>query len=109
MARRLPTDVVWTEIALEREDVLCGACGRRMHVKKHRHRRVYTLAGPVCYVLKVMHCPHSTCPNHRRRFSPEQEVTLAMPTGRLAGMFSAGWVIGVLLGIGRCRNSVPSC
>jgi hypothetical protein len=30
MARRLPTDVVWTEIALEREDVSCGACGRRM-------------------------------------------------------------------------------
>src|SRR5579864_5423062 len=79
MARRVPTDLAWTEIVLEREDLSCSACGRRMHVKKHRHRRVYTLAGPVCYVLKIMHCPLSTCPNHRRRFSPEQEVTLAMP------------------------------
>ena len=79
MARRVRTDLAWTEIVLERKDVSCSTCGGRMHVKKHRHRCIYTLAGPVCYVLKVMHCPLSTCPNHRRRFSPEQEVTLAMP------------------------------
>jgi hypothetical protein len=103
MARRVPTDLAWTEIVLEREDVSCSSCGRRMHVKKHRHRRVYTLAGPVCYVLKVMHCPLSTSPNHRRRFSPEQEVTLAMPH------WTIGWDVFCWLGHRRFARhwSVP--
>jgi hypothetical protein len=103
MARRVPTDLVWTEIVLERKDVSCSACGRRMHVKKRRHRRVYTLRGPVCYVLKVMHCPLATCPNHRRRFSPEQEVTLAMP------YWTIGWDVFCWLGHRRFARhwSVP--
>jgi hypothetical protein len=103
MSRRVPTDLAWTETVLEREDVSCSACGRRMHVKKHRRRRVYTLAGPVCYVLKVTHCPLSTCPNHRRRFSPEQEVTLAMPH------WTIGWDVFCWLGHRRFARhwSVP--
>jgi hypothetical protein len=79
MARRLPKDLAWTKVVLAIADPSCAACGRRMHVKKQRHRRVYTLAGPVCYVSKLLHCPHAACPNHRGTFSPEQEVTLAMP------------------------------
>jgi hypothetical protein len=79
MARRLPKDLAWTKVVLAIADPSWAACGRRMHVKTHRHRRVYTLAGPVCYVSKLLHCPHAACPNHRGTFSPEQEVTLAMP------------------------------
>jgi hypothetical protein len=74
-----------------------------MHVKKHRHRHVQTLAGPVCYVLKVMHCPLSTCPNYRRRFGPEQEVTLALPH------WTIGWDVFCWLGHRRFARhwSVP--
>ena len=103
MARRLPRDVAWTEIVLEHENPSCSACGRRMHVKAHRRRRVYTLEGPVCYVSKLMHCSHAACPNHRRRFSPEQELTLAMPRWLI------GWDVFCWLGHRRFARhwSVP--
>jgi hypothetical protein len=103
MARRLPKDLAWTEVVLEHEHSSCSACGRRMHVKKHRRRRVYTLEGPVCYVSKLMHCPHAACPNHRRRFSPAQELTLAMPRWLI------GWDVFCWLGHRRFARhwSVP--
>ncbi len=103
MARRLPRDVAWTEVVLERENSSCPACGRRMHVKRHRRRRVYTLEGPVCYVSKVMHCPLAACPNHRRRFRPEQEGMLAMPR------WLVGWDVFCWLGHRRFARhwSVP--
>ena len=103
MARCLPKDVAWTEVALERDDQSCSACGRRMHVKQHRRRRVYTLKGPVCYVSKLMHCPQAACPNHRGTFSPEQELTLAMPRWLI------GWDVFCWLGHRRFARhwSVP--
>jgi len=103
MARRLPRDVAWKQVVLEHENPWCSACGRRMHVKSHRHHRVYTLKGPVCYVSKLMHCPHAACPNHRRRFSPEGELTLAMPRWLI------GWDVFCWLGHRRFARhwSVP--
>ena len=79
MARRFPKDLAWTEVVVTPGKRLCPACSRRMHVKEHRRRRVYTLKGPVCYVVPLLHCPDSACSNHGRRFSPAQELTLAMP------------------------------
>lgn len=103
MARRLPKGLEWTNIVLEVDDPSCSACGRRMHVKKHRCRRVYTLTGPVCYVLKLMHCPDAACPNHGATFSSEQEFTLAMPR------WSIGWDVFCWLGHRRFARhwSVP--
>jgi hypothetical protein len=74
-----------------------------MHVKKHRRRRVYTLEGPVCYVSKLLHCPHAGCPNHGGTFSPEQELTLAMPRWLI------GWDVFCWLGHRRFARhwSVP--
>jgi hypothetical protein len=74
-----------------------------MHVKKHRRRRVYTLGGPVCYVSKLMHCPDVACPNHRKIFSAEQELTLAMPRWLI------GWDVFCWLGHRRFARhwSVP--
>ena len=81
----------------------CSVCGRRMHVKKLRRRRVYTLEGPICYVSKLMHCPHTACPNHRRTFSPEQELSLALPRWLI------GWDVFCWLGHRRFARhwSVP--
>ena len=102
MARRLPKDLAWTEVVLEHGHSSCSACGRRLHVKQHRRRRVYTLKGPVCYVSKLLHCPHA-CPNHSRRFSPAQELTLAMPRWLI------GWDVFCWLGHRRFARhwSVP--
>jgi hypothetical protein len=103
MARRLPKDVSWPEIVLEVVDATCSLCARRMHVKKTRRRRVYTLDKPVCYVLKLVHCPNSRCPNHHRTFSPESEPILAMP------WWSIGWDVFCWLGHRRFARhwSVP--
>jgi hypothetical protein len=49
-----------------------------MHVKRHRRRRIYTLKGPVCYVVPMVHCSRSVCPNHWRTFGPGQELTLGL-------------------------------
>jgi hypothetical protein len=40
MARRLPKDLAWTEVVLRHEGLLCSVCGKRMHVKERRRRRV---------------------------------------------------------------------
>jgi hypothetical protein len=45
----------------------------------HRHRRVFTLHGPLHVVCKLVHCPERVCPAHPRTRSPEAETALAMP------------------------------
>jgi hypothetical protein len=74
-----------------------------MHVKKHRRRHVYTLKRPVCYVVPLLHCPDRACPNHRQRFAPEQEATLALPRWLI------GWDVFCWLGHRRFARhwSVP--
>jgi hypothetical protein len=103
MARRLPKDSKWRRVVLEIADPSCPVCGRRMHVKKLRRRRVYTLEGPICYVLKLMQCSHTACRNHRGTFSPEQELTLALPRWLI------GWDVFCWLGHRRFARhwSVP--
>lgn len=103
MARRIHKDVVWREIALEHDDSSCSKCGRRMHVKRHRHRRVHTLEGPVVYAMKELHCPDRDCPNHHRRFRPAEELTLALPRWLI------GWDVFCWLGHRRFARhwSVP--
>jgi len=103
MARRLPKDVAWREIVLEHDDPSCSLCGRRMHVKRHRRRRVHTLEGPVVYVLKVLHCPQAACPNHHRSFRSARESTLSLPRWLI------GWDVFCWLGHRRFARhwSVP--
>ena len=103
MARRSLQGSAVREVVLEREDPFCGECGRRMHVRNHRRRRVYSLAGPLLLDCKLMHCPHPACPNHRRTFSPVQELTLAMPRWLI------GWDVFCWLGHRRFARhwSVP--
>src|SRR5215470_2333852 len=79
MARRSPQGAEVATVVLEPVDRLCGKCGRQMHVRSHRRRRVYSLAGPLQVDCKLMHCPDTACPNYRGTFGPEQELTLAMP------------------------------
>ena len=103
MARRWPTDLAWTEVVLEVEKSTCDQCGRRMHVRKHRQHRIFSIEGPLHLICKLMQCMHPTCPNHHRTFGPEREWTLTMP------YWLIGWDVFCWLGHRRFARhwSVP--
>ena len=78
MARRWPKDLAWAEVVLEVENRRCGECGVPMHVRAHRHRRIFSLDGPLHLICKLMQCADADCPNHHRTFGPEREWSLTM-------------------------------
>lgn len=103
MARRSPQGSTVARVMLEPEDPRCGECGNRMHVRNHRRRRIYTLDGPLLVECKLLQCPHAACPNHRRTFSPKQELTVAL------SRWLIGWDVFCWLGHRRFARhwSVP--
>ena len=103
MARRSPKDSAFTDIVLEVENPFCCECGRRMQVRKHRHRRIYSLEGPLHLICKLVQCANVSCPNHHHTFSPERECTLTMP------YWLIGWDVFCWLGHRRFARhwSVP--
>ncbi len=79
MPSRWPDDTIFTHLELHVEERWCRMCGCQLPVCDHRHRRVFTLNGPVHVVCKLAHCPERVCPAHTRTLSPEAETALAMP------------------------------
>jgi hypothetical protein len=79
-----PEDTVFTPVELNVEDRSCLVCGGTSKVCDHRHRRLFTFAGPLQVVSKLVHCSDKSCPGHAHTRSPEAETALAMPW----------WVIG---------------
>ena len=79
MAYRWPDDTVLSRLELHVEEQWCQTCGGRLRVCDHRHRRVFTLHGPLHVVCKLVHGPERVCPAHPRTLSPEAETALAMP------------------------------
>ena len=79
MPYRWPDDTVFTRLEFAVEDRWCHMCGSHLTVCDHRHRRLFTLKGPVHVVCKLAHCPDRTCPAHPQTRSPEAETALAMP------------------------------
>src|SRR5215510_9749261 len=79
MAYRWPDDTVFSRLELHVEEQWCQTCGGRLRVCDHRHRRVFTLHGPLQVVCKLVHCPARVCPAHPQTLSPEAETALAMP------------------------------
>src|SRR5712691_3835840 len=69
----------FTDLELNVEEPWCQTCGGRLTVCDHRHRRLFTLHGPVHVVCKLVHCPHQVCPAHTRTISPAAETALALP------------------------------
>lgn len=103
MARRIREGLDFTTVMLESKNPLCAACGRQMHGRSRRRRRIYSLRGPLLLDCKLMHCPQATCSNHRSTIGPEQEQTLAMP------YWLIGWDVFCWLGHRRFARhwSVP--
>jgi len=79
MAYRWPDETVFSRLELHLEEQWCQTCGGRLRVCDHRHRRVFTLHGPLQVVCKLVHCPDRVCPAHPRTLSPEADTALAMP------------------------------
>src|SRR6516165_2622623 len=79
MSYHWPEDTIFTHLELNVEDRWCQICGCRLTVCDHRHRRLFTLQGPVHVVCKLAHCPERRCPAHPRTLSPAAESALAMP------------------------------
>src|SRR5450631_4048769 len=95
MARRSAKGSAFADVVLEVDNPFCSVCGRRMHVRNHRHRRIYGLEGPLHLICKLVQCANAACSNHTRTFSPERESTLTMPR------WLVGWDVFCWLGYRR--------
>jgi hypothetical protein len=84
MGYRWPADTAFTRHVLTVEDKECAVCGRRLHVCDHRLHHIFTFAGPVEVVCKLVHCPAVDCPARTHTLSPLAEAQLTLPR----------WVIG---------------
>lgn len=76
-------DAVFREIPLVSNSRNCPECGATMRISKHRRRRLYTLDGPVCLVLKRLRCSNKQC-TMSGTLGPEQEVDYALPRWNIA-------------------------
>lgn len=92
MAYRWPDDTVFTRLELHVEEQWCQTCGCRLRGCDHRHRRLFTLHGPLHGVCKLVHCPDRRCPAPPQTLSPEAETTIAMP------WWALGWDVVCWLG-----------
>jgi hypothetical protein len=98
-----PADTAFRTVNLIAEDRQCPSCGRRMTICDHRHRRRFTLDGPLHLVCKLVHCPDRDCPSRPRTFASWAEPTIAPP------FWTIGWDVFAWLGHRRFARhwSVP--
>ena len=92
MAHHWAEDTKFRRIELEVEDRACPHCARWMHLCDHRHRRLFTLSGPLHVVSKLAHCPVPACPGHHQTFSAAAELGLALP------WWAVGWDVFAWIG-----------
>ncbi len=78
MSHCWPESIAFREIPLVSETRICSVCGGVLRISKHRKRRLYTLDGPVCLILKRLRCANDDC-TISGTFGPEQEADYALP------------------------------
>jgi hypothetical protein len=74
-----PADTVFTRLELEPQDRSCPQCAGRLRLCDHRHRRLFTLDGPLHLVCKLAHCTNPSCTGPHRTIGPEDELAIALP------------------------------
>jgi hypothetical protein len=57
----------------------CVACGQRLWIAYHEHRRVVRLDGVWRLTLRVRRCPKRACPQYHRPYVPEEAGAWALP------------------------------
>ena len=78
MSHCWPESITFREIPLVSDTKICPVCGAAMRISKHRRRRLYTLEGAVCLVLKRRRCVSDNC-TLSGTWGPEQEMDFALP------------------------------
>src|SRR2546425_1717517 len=81
MARKQARPSATQEVTLEPLQITCRACGSRMRMGHHSHRRVTTLAGVTQLTLKLYRCQNRACPRFHQLCRPEEEGGWALPHG----------------------------
>jgi len=92
MHHQWPKETVFRKLEMEIEDRSCPFCGSYMHLCDHRHRRLFTLEGPLHIVSKLAHCPDKICSGHHKTFSAESELMIA------PGHWNIGWDLFAWIG-----------
>lgn len=103
MGKRWSEETSFKQRVLLPEERSCSRCRRRMQICDHRHRRIFTLEGPVHLVNKLMHCVDKNCPSHTKTVSPEAEMDFTLP------YWAIGWDVFAWIGQRRFARhwSVP--
>ena len=70
---------VTQERVLTPEREQCPACGRRLWIAYHEHRRVVRLDGVWRLTLRVRRCRNQACPQYHRPYVPEEAGAWALP------------------------------
>ena len=78
MPYRWPEDTIFPRLELHVEERWCQTCGGQLTVCDHRHRRLFTLNGPLHVVCRLAHCPQQVCPARTQTISPEAETALVV-------------------------------
>src|SRR5947209_5191800 len=81
MARKQARPVASHERTLDLLQTTCRACGKRLVMARHSHRKVTTLQGVYRLTVKVYQCLNRQCPRFRDLCRPEEEGGWALPHG----------------------------
>jgi hypothetical protein len=81
MGRRGSRPAATHEQALSPLREQCSACGQRLWMAYHHHRRVVRLDGLWRLTIRVRHCVTPTCPQYHRAYVPEEAGAWALPQG----------------------------
>lgn len=87
-----PKETAFKRMVLEPEEWECDLCGGPRHICDHRHRKFFTLQGPVHLTSKLAKCADPDCTGHSRTVSPPSELALAMPWWQI------GWDVFAWIG-----------
>jgi hypothetical protein len=72
-------EAVTQELVLTPQREECPACGQRLWVAYHEHRRVVRLDGVWRLTLRVRRCPNQECVQYHRPYVPEEAGAWALP------------------------------
>src|SRR2546423_13904684 len=81
MARKQARPLATHERTLDLLQTTCRACGKRLLMARHSHRKVTTLHGVYRLTVKVYQCLNRQCPRFRYLCRPEEEGGWALPHG----------------------------
>ena len=81
MARKQARPVATKHATLDLLEKSCRACGHRLLVARHSHRKVTRLDGVYDLRIKVYQCLNRECPRLRQVCRPEEEGSWALPHG----------------------------